>query len=455
MKVNVIEPNGLQEIEVHPKSNSAGKSARLAFAVFITSWIWVVLAVTCGQKYIPYLPEHPSSQKSGIIGGMVAWDGEWFARIATQGYDYSPTRMSSIVFFPACPLLARGLMRLTGLPADVSLILVSNIFLLAAFLTFARYMRDCHPISGRKEVMVYTLLAMAWFPSTFYFRMGYTESLLLFLMVLAMHGMRRNWPLVVIALIIGAATATRSVGVALLVPFALHLWKWSGLNGSSAGNASRAVDGQSDGRQRSPDSPRSDWRNRAHRFVMQGLLLIPLACWGLVLFMGYQLWAFGDPLVFAKGQVAWYERSVPESRLDRALDLITLEPVLAVYTPESPCYWAKRAPRNDALLNMNFANPILFVGTFVLVVVGGLKGWLDRPELALSVALLAIPYVLQSNRMGMTSHARYASVVFPAYIVMGHLLSRLPKLVSGYLLFCSGLLMGAYAALFSLWYFFF
>jgi hypothetical protein len=55
----------------------------------------------------------------------------------------------------------------------------------------------------------------------------------------------------------------------------------------------------------------------------------------------------------------------------------------------------------------------------------------------------------------MASQDRYASVVFPAYIVMGHLPAHLPKLVSGYLLFCSGLLMGAYAALFSLWYFFF
>jgi len=55
----------------------------------------------------------------------------------------------------------------------------------------------------------------------------------------------------------------------------------------------------------------------------------------------------------------------------------------------------------------------------------------------------------------MVSQARYASVVFPTHIVMGHPLAHLPKPVSGYLRFCSGSLMGAYAALFGLWYFFF
>jgi len=440
---------------VYSKCNSMIRSALLAFIVFSASLAAVVLAVALGQEFLLNLPDHPSSQKTGIIGGMVAWDGEWFVRIATEGYYYSPTRMSSIVFFPACPLLARGLMRLTGLPADVSLIIVSNSFLLAAFILLERYVRDRRLTPDRGDVATYTLWAMALFPSTFYFRMGYTESLLVFLMILAMYGMRRNWPLVVIALIIGAATATRAVGVALLAPFALHLWNRSGSDGSNPDNASSVVEGDSHVRQHSPGSPRLDWRKRAPRFVMRGLLLMPLACWGLVMFMGYQLWAFGDPLVFAKGQVAWHDRSVPETRLDRVADLITLEPIVAVYTPESPCYWGKRAPRNDALLNMNFANPIFFLGTLILVLVGRKKRWLDQPELVLSVLLLAIPYISQSNRMGMTSQARYASVVFPAYIVMGHLLAHLPKLVSGYLLFCSGLLMGAYAALFSLWYFFF
>ena len=55
----------------------------------------------------------------------------------------------------------------------------------------------------------------------------------------------------------------------------------------------------------------------------------------------------------------------------------------------------------------------------------------------------------------MASQDRYASVVFPTHIVMGHPLAHLPKPVSGYLRFCSGSLMGAYAALFGLWYFFF
>jgi len=437
------------------RSNLKSKSVVRAIAVFMTSWAVVVLAVAYGQKFIPLLSEHPSARKGGIIDGMAAWDGEWFVRIATEGYDYSPTQTSSIVFFPACPLLARGVMSLTGLPANVSLVLISNSFLLAAFVILDRYMRDRREVSGGESAIAYTLWAMALFPTTFYFRMAYTESLLVFLMILAMYGMRRNWPLGVIALMIGAATATRSVGVALLAPFMVHMWNRSRPEVAGLADPPAMAEGPSETQRHLPGGVIPDWRKRVHRFAVRSILLTPLACWGLVMFVGYQAWAFGDPLVFAKGQAAWHDRSVPESRWERALDLITLEPIRAVYTPGSPCYWGNRAPRNDAVLNMNFANPIFFIGTLVLVVVGRRKRWLDGPEVALSVLLLAIPYVLQSNRMGMTSQARYASVVFPAYIVMGHLLSGLPKLISAQLLFCSGLLMGAYAALFSVWYFFF
>jgi len=42
---------------------------------------------------------------------------------------------------------------------------------------------------------------------------------------------------------------------------------------------------------------------------------------------------------------------------------------------------------------MDFANPILFVGAAVLILVGALKGWLTRDEWMWGVGALAIPYL--------------------------------------------------------------
>jgi len=326
------------------------------------------------------------------------------------------------------------------------LLIVSNCFLLAAFVFLERYLRDRSISPVSQHVTAYSLWAMALFPAGFYFHMAYTESMLIFLLVLSMYAMRRNWPIAVIILIIGAATATRSVGIALCLPFTSHLWKRSACDSPAAVTDSHIAPGFVN------ESP---LRAQIPRFAGRALLFIPLACWGLILFMNYQVWKFGTPLAFANGQEAWHVRAVPESLVDRVQNLIMLEPVQAVYTPESPVHWARHAPRDNPLLNLNFANPFFFLGMAAIIVVGAIKRWLNDPELLLSIALLLIPYVMQSNRLGMTSQARFTSVVFPAYIVMGHLLARLPIWVAAPLLGLAAFMMAVYAAYFTSGYWFF
>ena len=70
------------------------------------------------------------------------------------------------------------------------------------------------PVPFSTRFVLYTVLALALFPTSFFMRMVYTESLFLFLVLLTFVAMQRNWPLAVIAVIAGTATATRSVGVA-------------------------------------------------------------------------------------------------------------------------------------------------------------------------------------------------------------------------------------------------
>ena len=75
---------------------------------------------------------------------------------------------------------------------------------------------------------------------------------------------------------------------------------------------------------------------------------------------------------------------------------------------------------------LGFWNPILFLVALVAVVVGWVRGWLTRPEAMVGIGLLLIPYVTRADEMSMGSHARFAAVVVPAYIVMARLLCRLP-----------------------------
>ena len=52
-----------------------------------------------------------------VLGGWIHWDGEWYKRIAQDGYFFSIDVQSSAAFFPAYPLLLRGLSALGGDPA--------------------------------------------------------------------------------------------------------------------------------------------------------------------------------------------------------------------------------------------------------------------------------------------------------------------------------------------------
>jgi hypothetical protein len=98
---------------------------------------------------------------------------------------------------------------------------------------------------------------------------------------------------------------------------------------------------------------------------------------------------------------------------------------------------------------------VVGLATVVLVVIGARRRWLNARELLLSAGLLLMAYGLQASRACMSSHARYASVVFPVYIVLGQLLHRAPAPLAAALLAISGLMLGIYSAMFVSWYWFY
>lgn len=404
---------------ISPARPLSGDIATLALdgvIYYVLTSLIVFLGVAFGHHFLK-LSSHVNAKRVNLLGAFANWDGEWYTKIVMDGYSYDPNQMSSVAFFPLFPCLARILVELTGLKPEWALLTVSHLFLAATFVLMFAYIRQRFT-SASPRLGELALLAFGLFPTTFFFRMAYTESLFVFLALLVFIGMERRWGLLEIAILIGLATASRSVAVALIPCLIIHV------------------------REQSPST---------RVFLGRLCYLVPIACWGICAYMVYQFACFGEPFAFVKTQAHWSMRPAI-SLEEKAAALVSLEPLWSVYDPRSPCYCARREPQISSLFSLYLANPLYILLTFVLVITGKLKGWINGKELLFSVLLLLIPYVTRGYESCMASNARYAAGIFPVYLSLGHLLGRLPGHLSSLLLALSGFLLGAYSALFAAWY---
>jgi hypothetical protein len=373
----------------------------------------VMLGVFLGCDYIA-APAATAPVDPGFLTSVTNWDGRHYVDIMLHGYSFDPQTPSNVAFFPGYPLLGRLVMQITGLQPELTLFIISHVALLAAFISLAAY------VSHRQgpqplHLSAWVLLSLGLFPTSFFFRMAYSESLFLFASILALYAMERRWPISAIACIVGFAGITRPVGLALLAPLALHLWqRWPWLS----------------------------------QFLPRMLLYGALSCWGLLAYMGYQYAAFDEPCAFAQTQGHWRVRP-PASLADKLLSLATFEPIWSVVDPASPCCWERYEPRMSPLFALSLANPIFFLIGWVLIVVGQGKQWISGYEFSFSIFVLLIPYLTRSYENCMLSMGRFTAVAFPIYLVLGHLLCRLPPGMAAALLVISGALLAIYAALFA------
>jgi hypothetical protein len=324
---------------------------------------------------------------NAMIRAMCHSDGAFYVAIADSGYDYSENVASIVAFFPGYPLIVRYVSAIIGMPAATTAVVVANLFLLiATFLLSAYCLRRPKPTP-----LLQTLVIFAAFPTTFFFHMAYSESLFLCLAILFMLGIASHWRPWLVAIVAGAATGVRPVGVALLVPLAMYL---------SATNASFT-----------------------YSTLRKGAVML-LGTWGLVAYMSYQYLEFGDALAFAKTQR--FHRAHPDvGTADKIFAIASWEPLWSVYELGSPGYWGNIIDVDNRILSLSFANPIIYLTVAICVAIGAWKKWLTYYEVALAVGLLAIPYVTRSYEMCMLSQGRFAAVCFPVYIVVGQFLMRL------------------------------
>jgi len=390
--------------------------------------IGVVFAIDCVN-----IPNKFAADPSpDLTTACCRYDGIHYGGIVEEGYRYRKGKRSSVAFFPGYPLASRLVILLTESPVAAALLMTANIMLIGAFAAMSSYLQVRWPEAAPSDRhLVLALLGV--FPPTFFFRMGYSESTFLFFGAVFLNGIVRRWSLLSLALVAGVATGIRPVGVACTAAFVWHV-----ISDSSLGTLSRRA------------------------FLV--LTYLPIACWGLLAYMAYQEAAFGNALAFVETQDNWSyaspKRSEFSSESDRLWDkvecLLTAEPVISVYDPDSPRFWKNRVKvsRNlDYLLFvLYFWNPIIFGGAILLVLFGWYRRWLDRPETVLSLSLLMIPYVTRAYENSMASHARFAAVVIPAYLVAVKIIRPLPPWIVWAILALFTVMLMVWSALFAAGY---
>lgn len=355
-----------------------------------------------------------SDEPFGTINLWAHFDGEHYARLASNGYLNPPNNMSP-AFFPLYPLLMRGFAALFGGPISIEVLALWGLLVSLLVLPFAMYFvyRIAEQEAGVRAAQG-AVLALAFFPTTFYLNATYTESLFLALSAGAIWAARVRKDLFLACLFAGLATSTRNVGVFLVLPLA---YEWS--------------------------------RNFGYYRWWRGSYLA-LAPSGLVAYMGYQWWKFGSPFLFYTDQKDWNrEATGPLLTISNAWHE-AWDGVGWLFDP--PIRIVDLKP-DQLIMQLNSANStynFVFLILAVVLLVAGLR--VLSPGLWAYAFLVSIfPSFFGAPGTTLMGLSRYVLVAFPLFIVLGALLKN--RALLGTWLVASTVLSLLFCAMFVTWWY--
>jgi hypothetical protein len=303
---------------------------------------------------------------------FVAWDSGWYWDIATRGYYFSPDAQSSIAFFPLYPMLMRAVAAPFGGGAGATWIAGIAVSLVAYGLALAAVYRFTERVFGSPDIARRTVLCMAVFPWSLFQTRVYPESLFLLTTVLAVSRAWNGawWQ----AGMWGAlATLTRPNGILIAIPLVLL---------AAAG--------------------RPTLRELVSRLI--ALTPVPAALAG---FSAYAYSLAGDPLAWISSQSHWgYSLGHPPWQ-----QLQRLVGNLLEQGPYGYFFISEIAPFE--LLHGAAAFIFLALTPLVFRHLGTAMG-------AYVLASLLLP--LSGNAL--EGVGRYASVLFPAFMLVGSMTSE-------------------------------
>ncbi len=382
---------------------------RFIVGIFILWRIGLFFASWLGEKILSFAPRFPYSDIFLIPSGLPHWlwsfanfDGVHYLTIALMGYAAQFTQ----VFFPLYPLII-GIINqfIPFINPVLTGFFISNIFFLFSLIIFHKLLR----LDYKKIKIKWMLLFLIFFPTAFFFGSIYTESLFFFLIIASFYSARKKkWLLA--GILGGLASATRLIGV-----FMLPALIWEQYKEIKSQNSKVKITNQ--------NSKISKYYFRFLHFAFYILhspilYLVPL---GLIIYMIYLQFAFGDALYFWHAQpVFGAQRSgggiilLPQV-LWRYFKIITSVPI------DSESFWIP-------LLEL-----VSTLGAITALIVGYFKK-IRQSYLIFSYLSVLIPTFSGT----FSSMPRYILAAFPIFIVLGMIKSRLIKI---FLLACFTILL--------------
>ena len=153
-----------------------------------------------------------------LLAPLARWDAKWYLSIAQSGY----TEARTSAFFPLYPLLVRTLAGWSSSPQ--ALLLSSYAVSLTSFGVALYVLHRLVVLELGARTARPVLLLLALWPGALFFGAPYSESLFLALSVGAFYAARTGRWTAAIALA-AAASATRVVGLTLILPLAVIWWR--------------------------------------------------------------------------------------------------------------------------------------------------------------------------------------------------------------------------------------
>ncbi|MGB3633154.1 MAG: mannosyltransferase family protein [Rubrobacteraceae bacterium] len=320
----------------------------------------------------------------GTLNLWAHWDGEHYMRLARSGYLNEPDNVSP-AFFPLYSLLIRTFTDIFGGPVSPGALTLWGVILSLVALPFALYFVYQIADHGWGErVAQGAVLTLAFFPTTFFLNAAYTESLFLALSAGALWSAMVRKDLFLACVLAGLATATRNVGIFLLVPLA---YEWM----------------------RNPGYYR--WR----------IGYLALAPSGLIVYMGYLWWRFGEPLLFYTEQKDWNREATGP------VDAIALsfrqarEGLRQAFAPDT--FPEASGRLLDRIVLTGNAQNLALLMLAVLVILVGLR-ILPLGLSAYAFLVAVVPAFFGTPDSPLMGVSRYVLVAFPIFIVLGHLLKN-------------------------------
>ena len=381
--------------------------------------------------FLPFRPRFPYSDVLLIPSKLPFWiwsfanfDGVHYLTIAKNGYSAQFTQ----VFFPLYPFIIGFISNIFPFLNEIVIGLsISNI----SFILFIYYFIRLLKIDYKSSQIIWILLFLIFFPTSFYFGSLYTESLFMALIISGFYYARINrWWL---AGILGAlASATRPLGIILLPAL---IWEWQKekfkVQSSLPANATHQALQAGKIKEIDQTTKYKYYISLLHCYIVTLLnspllYLVPL---GLIVYMIYLQLTFSDALMF------WHVQ--PIFGAERSGNSVILLPqvfwrylkILISVGFQHIGFWI-------ALWELFFT----FFAIYLLLLAHKLK--IRTSYLIFSWVSILIPTITGT----LSSMPRYILTAFPLFIVLG---VNSGKYMKSVLLIISIILMLIFTALFT------